>query len=194
MARFVKCWKTSLAAFMAFRRGEPIGQLAPQVVLLPERPLLGRAVQLGNRFGIVSHPAQQPCALRRVTRPRGDLLRRAWRRRRPRRRRPRSSWAPMAALRQPPAACTAVVEAPRRTSSEARPRRPECDETPSKAERFGQGAGRGARCRPPPAAGSRIESDHRLGDVAIIAIPGTQSRNHWSDPVYRRSVIGRGAR
>ena len=32
----------------------------------------------------------------------------------------------MAGLRQPPAACTAVVDAPRRTSSEARPRRPEC--------------------------------------------------------------------
>ena len=38
----------------------------------------------------------------------------------------------MAALRQPPAAWTAVVEAPRRTSSDARPRRPECDETPSR--------------------------------------------------------------
>ena len=44
----------------------------------------------------------------------------------------------MAGLRQPPAACTAVVDAPRRTSSLARPRRPECDETPSKAEHGGE--------------------------------------------------------
>ena len=45
----------------------------------------------------------------------------------------------MAWLRQPPASWTAVVEAPRRTSSDARPRRPECDETPSiEAERGGQ--------------------------------------------------------
>ena len=45
----------------------------------------------------------------------------------------------MAGLRQPPASWTAVVEAPRRTSSDARPRRPECDETfsrPSAAARI----------------------------------------------------------
>ena len=42
------------------------------------------------------------------------------------------------ALRQPPAACTAVVEAPRRTSSAASPRRPECDETPSRPSASGQ--------------------------------------------------------
>ena len=37
------------------------------------------------------------------------------------------------------------------------------------------------------AAGGRIESDHRRGDVAIITTPGGNHRKHWSDPVYRRS-------
>ena len=40
------------------------------------------------------------------------------------------------------------------------------------------------------AAGGRIESDHRRGDVTIITTPGGNPRKHWSDPVYRRSVIG----
>ena len=49
-----------------------------------------------------------------------------------------------------------------------------------------RGAGGGPR-----AAGGRFESDHRRGDVAIITTPGRNPRKHWSDPVYRRSVIGR---
>ena len=40
------------------------------------------------------------------------------------------------------------------------------------------------------AAAGRFESDHRRGDVAIITTPGKNPRKHWSDPVYRRSVIG----
>ena len=58
--------------------------------------------------------------------------RRRGRRRGPRQRRPRRSMRPSRRQRQPPVACTAVVEAPRRTSSEASPRRVECDETPSR--------------------------------------------------------------
>jgi len=50
-----------------------------------------------------------------------------------------------------------------------------------------RGAGGGPR-----AAGGRFESDHRRGDVAIITTPGRNPRKHWSDPVYRRTVIGRG--
>ena len=48
----------------------------------------------------------------------------------------------MAAVRQPPASWTLVVEAPRRMSSVARLRRPECDVTPLEAGAGGQAAAR----------------------------------------------------
>ena len=50
-------------------------------------------------------------------------------------------------------------------------------------------ARRGAGGGPRAAAGGRFESDHRRGDAAIITTPGGNSRKHWPDAVYRRSVI-----
>ena len=50
----------------------------------------------------------------------------------------RRSGRPWRGCAKPPASCTAVVEAPRRASSVARPRRPECDDTPSRPSASGR--------------------------------------------------------
>ena len=64
---------------------------------------------------------------------------------RPRRQRPRRSGRPSAASASPPAICTAVVDAPRRTSSAASPLLPECDETPSRPARSARAWSRSLR-------------------------------------------------